>query len=85
MPNLIVYTRIYYWKEIYREGIDGIEKSFSESFSHKFLYITWNFLTKSETALSECLSSWIVMRRQDDSVQHGETPDCNGYKWYGRE
>jgi len=27
--------------------------------------------------LAECLLSWIVMGRQDDSVQHDETPDNN--------
>jgi len=44
----------------------------------------WNFLTKFEKDfLAECLS-WIAMGRQDDFIT-GETPDCNGYNWCGRE
>jgi len=73
MLNLIVYTRIYRWKEIYREGSDGVEKW--NYFVVTFLHVPWNFLITSEKELrflAECLSSWIVMGRQDDSIQHGE-------------
>jgi len=51
MPNLIVCTRIYRWKEIYREGSDGVEKwnHFLVTFSHAI------FLTKSE---KDCIS-WL--------------------------
>ena len=51
--NLIIYTRIYRWKEIYREGSDGVEKR-----NHSliiFLHMPWNFLTKSE---KDC-ASWL--------------------------
>jgi len=45
----------------------------------------WNFLTKSEKDCTSWLSPWIAMGRQDDSVQHGETPNYNGCNWYRRE
>jgi len=36
--------------------------------------------------LTEYLSPWIAMGRQDDSVQYvGETPNYNGCNWCGRE
>jgi len=46
----------------------------------------WNFLTKPE---KDC-ASWLsvchhAMGRQDDSVQHDETPNYNGCNWCGRE
>jgi len=36
------------------------------------------FLDKIRKGLAKFLSPWIAMRKQDDSVQHGKTPNYNG-------
>ena len=48
---------------------------------HFYMSYAMEFFDKIRKGLRflvECLSPWIAMGRQDDFLQHGETPDYNG-------
>jgi len=71
MPNLIVCTWIYRWKEIY-EGSDGVEKRNHSliTFLHAMEFL--DKIQKGLRFLSVCHGL-----RWEDSIQHDETSNYN--------